>query len=244
MEVPTFILSISYLIPKTRHDIFFAAVFFATRVAFHIAIIVQLIHPVPRREVANGSLLPSALYILALPMHIHWFIGCVRGIIKRSTSPTKDPADPRVVDGTTDVPAEATAIAVSGATSATSVWTKPYPPSVQSLPTRTSHGHRFRKPLAEILFEPVFDRPTETVPSQLEPPPRSLIDVGTEEAIRRFAGLMNMALDSRPVRVPVLAVRKAIEMGRGIRDIYRELRDYGADAGDGLMKASQEVWAL
>lgn len=55
---------------------------------------------------------------------------------------------------------------------------------------------------------------------------------------------MNMALDSRPVRVPVLAVRKAIEMGRGIRDIYRELRDYGADAGDGLMKASQEVWAL
>jgi hypothetical protein len=70
------------------------------------------------------------------------------------------------------------------------------------------------------------------------------MEAGTEEAITRFAGLMTMALESRPVRVPALAVMKAIEMGRGVRDIYRELRGYGSDAGDGLMKASQEVWAF
>src|SRR5260370_22697769 len=32
MEVPTFILSISYLIPNIRHDIIFAAIFFTTRI--------------------------------------------------------------------------------------------------------------------------------------------------------------------------------------------------------------------
>ncbi|KAF8342781.1 uncharacterized protein EI90DRAFT_2821183, partial [Cantharellus anzutake] len=84
MELPTFILSISYLFPQTRNDIFFAAVFFITRIAFHIVVIIQLLNPGIRRATVNGSFWAPALYIVALPMHVHWFIGCVRGILKRS----------------------------------------------------------------------------------------------------------------------------------------------------------------
>ncbi|KAK7062711.1 hypothetical protein VNI00_000199 [Paramarasmius palmivorus] len=81
MELPTFLLSFSILIPRTRSNILFASTFFLTRILLHIVLGIAYFHTPEKRPVS---------YILAavFPLHANWFIGCIRGFIRRARSST------------------------------------------------------------------------------------------------------------------------------------------------------------
>lgn len=84
MELPTFLLAISTLYPKLRNDIVFATTFLATRIIFHIGLLASYIPKSTRLAAVGGSFLPAILFALAFPMHVMWFIGCIKGFIRRA----------------------------------------------------------------------------------------------------------------------------------------------------------------
>lgn len=84
MELPTFLLSISYLYPKLRHDILTATVFFLTRILLHLLLIFLSVSPKSRDEVVDGSYIPAFLLTSAFLMHASWFFSSVKGIKRRN----------------------------------------------------------------------------------------------------------------------------------------------------------------
>ncbi|KZO94339.1 hypothetical protein CALVIDRAFT_565703 [Calocera viscosa TUFC12733] len=88
MELPTHHLAIATLEPWLRNDYVFAGLFFLLRVAFHILLIAQFCLPSVRIGVMGGKpglgqWGPAVFLSLALPMHVIWFHGCVKGILRR-----------------------------------------------------------------------------------------------------------------------------------------------------------------
>ncbi|KAK4057433.1 hypothetical protein OIO90_001502 [Microbotryomycetes sp. JL221] len=92
--LPTFVLALSMLVPKTRNDVFFNALFFVTRIVWHGVLLVLYWSPYGRTHtfgVLEGvlaplhtySLIPAISFSLAAPLHIQWFITSMRGMIKR-----------------------------------------------------------------------------------------------------------------------------------------------------------------
>jgi len=81
MEIPTFVLALGSIIPRFRSDAIFAVSFFATRIALHIVFGVTL--ALQRHEVANGSFGPAIIMGCILPLHAHWFTGCIKGLLKK-----------------------------------------------------------------------------------------------------------------------------------------------------------------
>lgn len=84
MELPTFLLSIATLYPALRNDILFAATFLATRILLHIALFVSYLPQSTRLVAVGGSFIPAILFAVAFPMHLMWFIGSIKGFIRRA----------------------------------------------------------------------------------------------------------------------------------------------------------------
>ncbi|GAB1521079.1 hypothetical protein RhiTH_004170 [Rhizoctonia solani] len=124
-KIPTLILALGSLNKRFRSDYLFAGVFFSTRILLHVALIVAYAGVYLRKadgmsrrsevdfptisetnqtlaDVQNitipkslNSPLPALFFLAALPMHCMWFVGCIRGILRRRVK----------VNGTkTDVP--------------------------------------------------------------------------------------------------------------------------------------------
>nr|GAT60412.1 predicted protein [Mycena chlorophos] len=81
MELPTFLLGLGTLFPRLRSNVLFAVTFFATRIALHVLLIVTMALPAHRPQ---GSLAPAMILVFAFPMHAMWFVGCVKGFIRRA----------------------------------------------------------------------------------------------------------------------------------------------------------------
>lgn len=95
MELPTFILALSMLIPATRSDEFFAVMFFAVRIVYHGILLVIFAAPYGRLHGtalfnSMGEPLASSLPVISLlaaaPLHIHWFVTSTQGMIRRRNS--------------------------------------------------------------------------------------------------------------------------------------------------------------
>ncbi|KAF9261638.1 hypothetical protein L218DRAFT_961125 [Marasmius fiardii PR-910] len=84
MEFPTFILGLSILVPKTRSNVIFAVIFFLTRILFHIILAVSYALSDVRNHVSGGSFAISGILLGVLPLHISWFVGCIKGFAKRA----------------------------------------------------------------------------------------------------------------------------------------------------------------
>jgi len=97
MELPTFILGISFLYPRLRSNIAFAVAFFMTRIAFHVVMFISYLIPYNRASVTGGSYLPSAILASVFPMHVMWFKGCVQGFIKRNRAARAGGEEARIV---------------------------------------------------------------------------------------------------------------------------------------------------
>ncbi|KAJ7611740.1 hypothetical protein FB45DRAFT_694355, partial [Roridomyces roridus] len=82
MELPTLHLALSFLHPRLRHDVLFCALFFATRIVFHISLIFAFSTKLGM-TVVQGNPLPLVFLTLALPGHVMWFSQSVRGTIRR-----------------------------------------------------------------------------------------------------------------------------------------------------------------
>ncbi|KAK4687042.1 hypothetical protein P7C73_g3077, partial [Tremellales sp. Uapishka_1] len=82
MELPTFHLAISHLIPSLRDDLLFLSLMFATRIAFHAFLLAHCALP-SSRAITDGSWVPTAMLALAGVLHVGWFRGGVIGYLKR-----------------------------------------------------------------------------------------------------------------------------------------------------------------
>ncbi|KAJ7127304.1 hypothetical protein C8R43DRAFT_1211171 [Mycena crocata] len=90
MELPTFLLGLSTLLPRLRSNVLFGLTFFATRIALHLVFLVSYAAPQSRptsnlleSTSTTGSLVPAGILAFVFPLHAMWFHGCVRGFIKR-----------------------------------------------------------------------------------------------------------------------------------------------------------------
>ncbi|GJE99976.1 hypothetical protein PsYK624_162530 [Phanerochaete sordida] len=103
LELPTFLLAAGSLNPVFRNDYLFAAVFFSTRICFHIYIAAT--YALRALSPAGGSWVPTIALSCVLPMHVLWMHGCVAGILRRRRAARHAragtgvvAADPRVRD--------------------------------------------------------------------------------------------------------------------------------------------------
>lgn len=97
MEIPTFVLGISILYPQLRNNAVFAVTFFMTRISLHIYLTIAYLFADNRAHATGGSFVPAMLLTGILPLHVMWFVGCIKGFIKRA----KQPAHPPVTTTTT-----------------------------------------------------------------------------------------------------------------------------------------------
>ncbi|KAI3607445.1 hypothetical protein WG66_004695 [Moniliophthora roreri] len=84
MELPTFILGLSILAPRTRSNILFAATFFLTRIVFHIVLGIRYSLQPTREAVTGGSFAVAYILGAVFPLHVNWFYGCLKGFVRRA----------------------------------------------------------------------------------------------------------------------------------------------------------------
>ena len=91
--MPTLVLALGMIFPSLRHDMIFTVLFFLTRILAHGLFIALYSSPFGRLHGAllyspTGtpivSLVPIIGLVSASPLHIIWFTGSVRGMLKRS----------------------------------------------------------------------------------------------------------------------------------------------------------------
>lgn len=92
-QLPTLVLALGMVSPSLRHDLIFTVLFFLTRILAHGIFIALYSSPFGRLHGAllytpTGtpivSLVPIIGLLSASPLHIIWFTGSVRGMIKRN----------------------------------------------------------------------------------------------------------------------------------------------------------------
>jgi hypothetical protein len=73
--------------PRLRSDVFFAFCFFTTRIVYHIVLGVTL--AIQRHDATGGSFVPAIIMAAIFPLHAFWFIGCLKGFLKRAKTVEK-----------------------------------------------------------------------------------------------------------------------------------------------------------
>lgn len=97
MEIPTSIFAIATFYPHLRSDILFAVAFFVTRILFHVVLIVSYISQENRVQAAGGSFTPAIVLSMVFPLHMLWFVGCIKGFIRRAGAVQKPSAPLRII---------------------------------------------------------------------------------------------------------------------------------------------------
>ncbi|KAJ7017632.1 hypothetical protein C8F04DRAFT_1332941 [Mycena alexandri] len=85
MELPTLLLGLATLLPALRSNALFALTFLATRIVFHIVLMLSYASTPATR-------VPAGILAMVFPLHAMWFVGCVKGFVKRfkaSRNPSK-----------------------------------------------------------------------------------------------------------------------------------------------------------
>jgi len=199
--------------------------------------------PSIRNASVGGSLWPASFFALAFPMHAIWFAGSLKGFAKRararaaaaegSSSVIEIIVQEAKADTLALVPAIAASVPpqqLSDSTADAPLITFPrsseirklksYPPTTHTLPT--TPGARHRHPLRAIQTASPSGAVAKTGTSYPQRPRilrrRSLISEDNEEAIRRLAHTIGEVFP--PARAPAIAVRKAVAVGRGVREAY------------------------
>ncbi|KAJ7054240.1 hypothetical protein C8F01DRAFT_1235389 [Mycena amicta] len=81
MELPTFLLGLGTLLPRLRSDNLFGVLFFLTRIALHLVLIFTYCLSTHR---PHGSIAPALILSSVFPLHAMWFLGCVKGFVRRA----------------------------------------------------------------------------------------------------------------------------------------------------------------
>ena len=58
--------------------------FFLTRILFHSILAISYALPDVRQHVTRGSFAVSGILLGVLPLHVSWFVGCLKGFVKRA----------------------------------------------------------------------------------------------------------------------------------------------------------------
>jgi hypothetical protein len=104
-QIPTFHLGLSTLYPsKFRNDAIFLMTFFLTRILFHTYLITSFALPpalfasipiLSSLGIGTGADLlqgvtPGLLFVVAFPMHVMWFVGGLKGHLRRRNARTTE----------------------------------------------------------------------------------------------------------------------------------------------------------
>jgi hypothetical protein len=66
--------------------------FFTTRIVFHVVLLVSYISEETRKQATGGSFIPAIVLAMVLPLHVLWFVGCIKGFIRRAAQkPSANP---------------------------------------------------------------------------------------------------------------------------------------------------------
>ncbi|KAK7023287.1 hypothetical protein R3P38DRAFT_1103752 [Favolaschia claudopus] len=110
MELPTFLLGLSTLLPALRSNALFALTFFATRICFHVVLMTAC-------AMTNTLRIPACILLSVFPLHVMWFKGCVAGFIRRYKA---GKLAAKAAEGIVVVPASSSSPTISTAASTTS----------------------------------------------------------------------------------------------------------------------------
>lgn len=77
-------MGITTLYPRFRSNSLFAILFFMTRIVLHIILALSYFFRKNRMYATDGSFVPAAILTLIIPLHVTWFIGCMKGFIRRA----------------------------------------------------------------------------------------------------------------------------------------------------------------
>ncbi|ORY88299.1 hypothetical protein BCR35DRAFT_301829 [Leucosporidium creatinivorum] len=92
MELPTFVLALSMLVPATRNDMVFTVLFFVTRILYHSVLLTVYYSSYGRTngsglvELASepvSTWIPAIGLTLAAPLHVSWFTSSTKGMLRR-----------------------------------------------------------------------------------------------------------------------------------------------------------------
>jgi len=247
MDLPTFHLAIATLQPKLRHNVLFAVTFFVTRIAFHLGLFVGYSSKANRTTAVGGSLVPACLFAATFPMHAIWFIGCIKGFIRRSkgqgeaalltqASANDDkrvhsPVQPENSDLATpapDLPLKATTSTFDSAPSETTSHPLPRVLAVSTSSTRArsrSPSAAPAMPRSSSLTTANSRRPPSQDIVLSDPPP--LMSAERKEFIRRLVGAVAGLADQVIAASPT--VQSAVAVGRGMARTYNEYRGRAFD---------------
>jgi hypothetical protein len=114
LQIPTFVLGISTLFPHLRNNALFAVAFFSTRISLHVILAVSYFSKENRIHATGGSVIPATILAVIFPLHVSWFIACIKGFIRRASQKqaTTHPI-PVIVPDTRTIPASPDSIIVT-----------------------------------------------------------------------------------------------------------------------------------
>ncbi|KAK7051867.1 hypothetical protein R3P38DRAFT_1630376 [Favolaschia claudopus] len=127
MELPTFLLGLSTLLPALRSNALFALTFFATRICFHVVLMTAC-------AMTNTLRTPACILLSVFPLHVMWFKGCVAGFIRRYKA---GKVAAKAAEGVVVVPSSST---TSTSSTATNVHPLTHYSSSSAVSATTTHG--------------------------------------------------------------------------------------------------------
>ena len=85
-QIPTFVLGLGSIVSRLRSDVIFGLCFFTTRIVYHIVLAVSL---AVQHDAIGGSFGPAIIMAGIFPLHAFWFVGCIKGFLKRAKTVEK-----------------------------------------------------------------------------------------------------------------------------------------------------------
>jgi hypothetical protein len=245
MDLPTFHLAIATLHPKLRHNVLFAVTFFATRIAFHLGLFASYSSKASRTTAVGGSFVPACLFAATFPMHAIWFIGCIKGFIRRSKaqgeaallaqasanddkrvhSPVQR-EKPGLASSAPDLPLKVTTSTFDSAPSETTSHSLPRVIVVSTSSTRARSRSSSAAPATPRSSSPVIANPHRSPPRDLSDRP-PLMSAERKESIRRVVGAVAGLADEVIAASPT--VQSAVAVGRGMARRYNKYRGRAMD---------------
>jgi hypothetical protein len=125
-----------------------------TRIMFHVILGVSYLFCENRVHATGGSFLPAAILGLIFPLHVSWFVGCVRGFVRRAAQKRSTQPVPGIVPVARTTVTVATPESVITAVHNTEPSELPHVP--RRVPSRLRHSLSLKLLHRRQLFERIF----------------------------------------------------------------------------------------
>lgn len=127
-----------------------------TRIMLHVILGISYLFRENRIHATGGSFLPATILGLVFPMHVSWFVGCVRGFIRRAAQKRSTQSIPPIVPHSRTTVASLSATPESVVASAHDSEPSELPHVPRRVPSRMRHSLSLKLLHRRQPFERVF----------------------------------------------------------------------------------------